>query len=106
MSFRKVLRRDSFFAPEVDIFRGFCAWRQSNADPENLVLNSVRLPLMSVNELLCVVRPAGYVDPDDLLDAIAEQNSTKHSTLPHRGQLCKFYIILYYLHFVVYLIRI
>lgn len=90
MSLKEVLQRDSFFAPEVDIFKGVCIWRQTNNDPDNLVLNSVRLPLMSVNELLCVVRPAGLVHPDHLLDAIAEQNNARHTTLPHRGILCKY----------------
>lgn len=83
------MQRDSFFAPEVEIFKSVCNWRRENNDPGNLVLNSVRLPLMSVPELLCVVRPAGLVDPNHLLDAIAEQNNSRHTTLPHRGQLCK-----------------
>lgn len=87
MSFYELLKRNSFFAPEVDIFKGVCAWRQVNTDPGNLVLSKVRLPLMSVNELLYDVRPAGLVEANEILDAIAEQTNSSHTTLPHRGQL-------------------
>ncbi|GLV39696.1 BTB (POZ) domain containing 9 [Carabus blaptoides fortunei] len=86
-TFREVLLRDSFFAPEVEIFKGVCKWCHVNTDSENLVLNCVRLPLMSVFELLSVVRPAGLVNPDSLLDAIAERTNSRSTLLPHRGQL-------------------
>lgn len=42
---------------------------------------------MSVADLLCVVRPAGLVKADALLDAIAERTNIRLSSLPHRGQL-------------------
>lgn len=83
----ELLQRDSFFAPEVEIFKGVCAWWKCNEDPNNLVINCVRLPLMSNSDLLTVVRPAGLVKPDTILDAIAEKTHTKHSNLRHRGQL-------------------
>ncbi|KAJ8942635.1 hypothetical protein NQ318_013348 [Aromia moschata] len=62
----ELLQRDSFFAPEVEIFRGVCSWCKSNEDKKGLVMSCVRLPLMSVAELLAVVRPAGLVKPDTL----------------------------------------
>lgn len=52
-------------------------------------MKCVRLPLMSVADLLSVVRPAGLVKPDALLDAIAERTNIRLSSLPHRGQLSK-----------------
>ncbi|VEN59514.1 unnamed protein product [Callosobruchus maculatus] len=83
----ELLQRDSFFAPEVDIFRGVCNWCKVNEDKDDLVMKCVRLPLMSVADILSVVRPARLVNPDTLLDAIAERTNIRLSKLPHRGQL-------------------
>lgn len=83
----ELLKRNSFFAPEVEIFRGVCAWCKANEDTNDAVMNCVRLPLMSISDLLTVVRPAGLVKPDTLLDAIAERTNARISNLPHRGQL-------------------
>lgn len=98
----ELLQRDSFFAPEVEIFKGVSAWCRANGDPDNLVMHHVRLPLMSVADLLSVVRPSGLVKPDTLLDAIAERTSSRLSNLPYRGQLskisiqCNYYLIIYF----------
>lgn len=86
----ELLQRDSFFAPEVEIFRGVCNWCAVNEDYNDLVMNCVRLPLMNVQDLLSVVRPAGLVKPDNLLDAIGERTNARLSGLPHRGKLGKF----------------
>lgn len=83
----ELLQRNSFFAPEVEIFRGVCNWCKVNEDKNDSVMKCVRLPLMSVADLLSVVRPAGLVKPDALLDAIAERTNIRLSSLPHRGQL-------------------
>lgn len=83
----ELLQRDSFFAPEVEIFRGVSNWCKVNEDIDDLVMKCVRLPLMSVADLLSVVRPAGLVKPDALLDAIADRTNIRLSSLPHRGQL-------------------
>lgn len=83
----ELLRRDSFFAPEVEIFKGVAAWCKINKDEDDLVINCIRLPLITVTDLLSVVRPAGLIKSDTLLDAIAERNNSRHSNLPHRGQL-------------------
>uniref|UniRef100_A0AAR5QFU2 BTB/POZ domain-containing protein 9 n=1 Tax=Dendroctonus ponderosae TaxID=77166 RepID=A0AAR5QFU2_DENPD len=82
----ELLERDSFFAPEVDIFRGVCNWCNVNTDYADKVMKCVRLPLMSVADLLSVVRPAGLVKPDALLDAIAER--TKVSAVSDSGWNC------------------
>ncbi|KAI4466852.1 Galactose-binding-like [Holotrichia oblita] len=84
----ELLQRDSFFAPEVEIFKGVIAWCKINKDDDDLVINCIRLPLITVTDLLSVVRPAGLIKSDTLLDAIAERNNSRHSSLPHRGQLC------------------
>ncbi|XP_045460142.1 BTB/POZ domain-containing protein 9 isoform X1 [Harmonia axyridis] len=82
-----LLKRDSFFAPEVEIFQGVLNWSKANEDIGDNVLKCVRLPLMTVTQLLSVVRPASIVKPDALLDAIAERTNVRLSSLPYRGQL-------------------
>ncbi|XP_030034586.1 BTB/POZ domain-containing protein 9 isoform X2 [Manduca sexta] len=91
-----LLERDSFFAPEVDIFKAVCNWFNANqlwvkseggqAQVEK-ILKCVRLTLMSLEELLTVVRPFAPVTPDMLLDAIQEKTQTKSTELRHRGLL-------------------
>lgn len=71
----------------MEIFRGVCSWCAVNEDFNDLVMNCVRLPLMNVQDLLSVVRPAGLVKPDNLLDAIGERTNARLSKLPHRGKL-------------------
>lgn len=88
----ELLQRDSFFAPEVEIFKGVCKWCSANNDVEDRVKKCVRLSLITVADLLAVVRPAGLVNPDSLLDAISELTNKRLSSLPHRGQLSKYYL--------------
>ncbi|XP_050073004.1 BTB/POZ domain-containing protein 9 [Anopheles maculipalpis] len=87
-SLSSLLMRDSLFAREVEIFQAVFDWCRSNADSvENVdvVVEKVRFALMSLEELLTVVRPSGILDPERLLDAIAEKVSSKQ--LPYRGAL-------------------
>uniref|UniRef100_A0A182YNJ8 BTB/POZ domain-containing protein 9 n=1 Tax=Anopheles stephensi TaxID=30069 RepID=A0A182YNJ8_ANOST len=87
-SLSSLLMRDSFFAREVEIFQAVYDWCRCNADNvENVdgVVEKVRFALMSLEELLTVVRPSGILDPERLLDAIAEKVSSKQ--LPYRGAL-------------------
>uniref|UniRef100_A0A2M4BHM5 BTB/POZ domain-containing protein 9 n=2 Tax=Anopheles marajoara TaxID=58244 RepID=A0A2M4BHM5_9DIPT len=83
-----LLQRDSFFAPEVQIFAAVYGWCRSNSDTVSnvdSVVAKVRFSLMSLEELLHVVRLSGILEPDRLLDAITEKISSKR--LPHRGAL-------------------
>lgn len=82
-----LLMRDSFFAPEVQIFQAVYDWCKCNADSGNIetIVSKVRFSLMSLEQLLHVVRPSGILDPDHLLDAIAEK--TASTQLPYRGAL-------------------
>lgn len=84
-----LLVRDSFFAPEVQIFVAVQKWSQNNRESADIesVVQHVRLPLMSLEQLLTVVRPSGILDPDRLLDAIEEKETAKF--LPYRGALCE-----------------
>lgn len=86
-----LLIRDSFFAPEVEIFVAVQKWATNNRDSADIesVVQHVRLPLMSLEQLLTVVRPSGILDPDRLLDAIEEKETAKY--LPYRGALCEYF---------------
>ncbi|CAN7988268.1 unnamed protein product [Ixodes hexagonus] len=85
---REMIGRDSFFAPEVDIFRAVCAWVGHNpaADPKP-ILEMVRLSLLTVPELLNVVRPSDLVGPDSILDAIQLCTEMRDAERPYRGCL-------------------
>ncbi|EDW56093.1 GM22934 [Drosophila sechellia] len=82
----EVLRRDCFFAPELQIFFAVWNWSRfnSNVDYKSLI-SYVRLSLISLKDLLQVVRPSGILDPDQILDAINERCTSK--ALPYRAAL-------------------
>ncbi|KAK7862456.1 hypothetical protein R5R35_001170 [Gryllus longicercus] len=83
---RDLISRDSFYAPEADIFHAVADWAQANPDEDaEPVLSAVRLPLMSLTELLTVVRPTGLVSPDAILDAIQTRNQARDTDLQYRG---------------------
>ncbi|XP_002732994.1 BTB/POZ domain-containing protein 9-like [Saccoglossus kowalevskii] len=85
---REVISRDSFCAVEIDIFRAVLSWSEMNSDidPTHIV-SAVRLQLMSLPELLNIVRPTNLVSPDSILDAIKLTSESKASDLPFRGFL-------------------
>lgn len=87
---RQIISRDSFCAPEVDIFRAIHKWVTANSIEEEeaaRILNQVRLPLMSTQDLLKVVRPTSLVQPDVLLDAIQSRTESRDMELKYRGYL-------------------
>ncbi|XP_034107142.1 BTB/POZ domain-containing protein 9 [Drosophila albomicans] len=89
-SLEEVLRRDCFFASEVQIFLSVWKWSRYNPDIDiETVVSLVRLPLISLEDLLQVVRPSGILKPEILdakiLDAIDECSTSK--TLPYRAAL-------------------
>ncbi|KAG9336813.1 hypothetical protein JZ751_003161 [Albula glossodonta] len=85
-----VVRRDSFAASEKDIFQALCRWCRHNGESAaQEVMLAVRLPLMSLNEMLNVVRPSNLLSPDDLLDAIKTRSESRDMDLNYRGMLSK-----------------
>lgn len=84
-----VVRRDSFAASEKEIFQALSRWcRQHGEGADTLeVMSAVRLPLMTLTEMLNVVRPSGLVSPDDLLDAIKLRSESRNMDLNYRGML-------------------
>lgn len=90
-SIKELISRDSFCAPENTIFNAVVKWTEHNQgqDPSP-ILECVRLPLMSMNDLLNVVRPTSLVSPDSILDAIKLQTESRDMELNYRGSLSKF----------------
>jgi BTB/POZ domain-containing protein 9 len=89
---RAIISRDSFCAPEVDIFKAVHNWVQINeATTEEFaqILGEVRLSLMPTQDLLKVVRPTNLVQPDVLLDAIQSRTECRDMELKYRGYLSK-----------------
>ncbi|XP_051773855.1 BTB/POZ domain-containing protein 9 [Ctenopharyngodon idella] len=84
-----VVRRDSFAASEREIFQALCRWCHHNGDGPEVkeVMSAVRLPLMTLSEMLNVVRPSGLLSPDDLLDAIQTRSESRDMDLNYRGML-------------------
>ncbi|XP_026101371.1 BTB/POZ domain-containing protein 9-like, partial [Carassius auratus] len=72
---------------EKEIFQALCRWCHHNGDgPEaKEVMSAVRLPLMTLSEMLNVVRPSGLLSPDDLLDAIQTRSESRDMDLNYRG---------------------
>ena len=90
---RALISRDSFCAPEVDIFRAVNEWVVNNAaadeDTKKSILACVRLSLLSTQDLLKVVRPTGLVPPDIMLDAIQSKEESRDMDLKYRGYMRK-----------------
>ncbi|CAG5124300.1 unnamed protein product [Candidula unifasciata] len=85
-SMRDLIARDSFCAPEIEIFRAVSNWAEHNKgqDPTP-ILEVVRLQLMGMHELLHVVRDTGLVSSDAILDAIRIQTESRDMDLKYRG---------------------
>ncbi|XP_002132313.3 BTB/POZ domain-containing protein 9-like [Drosophila pseudoobscura] len=67
----EVLQRDNFLAYEGNIFEAVCKWSRHNPCVDiKSVISLVRLPLISVRDLMRVVRPSGIFDPETILEAI------------------------------------
>ncbi|CAG2161843.1 unnamed protein product [Oppiella nova] len=87
---KEMISRDSFCAQEIDIFRAVSEWTQRNttsADVLKDIVSCIRLSLISVNDLLSIVRNSCLVDPNDILDAIQAKNESRDTDLQYRGCL-------------------
>ncbi|XP_065343465.1 BTB/POZ domain-containing protein 9 [Cloeon dipterum] len=85
-SLETLVSRDSFCAPEVQIFEAIGRWVQNN-DEEIIerALALIRLPLIELPDLLNKVRPTGLINPDAILDAIQNRTAMKNTDLKYRG---------------------
>lgn len=84
-----MVRRDSFAATEKEIFLALSRWCRQHVDSDDTheVMAAVRLPLMTLTEMLNVVRPSGLLSPDNLLDAIKIRSESRNMDLNYRGML-------------------
>lgn len=85
---KEIISRDSFYAPEIEIFKALQAWIKANSDVDAKdVLSYVRLSLMTIPDLLNVVRPTGLVSSEAILDAISMRTQTRDVEQNYRGTL-------------------
>ena len=93
---RELTSRDSFCAPEIDIFRAIQQWAERNHDHQLTAspMSTVRLPLIKLDDLLNVVRLSSLVSADAILDAIKLKNECKDMELNYRGFLSAYYFCL------------
>ena len=85
-----LLSRDSFFAPEIEIFKAIVQWMEKNnvgVDEARDLLKVVRLQLVSNGDLFNIIRPSGLYQPDQILDALHCQSEKKPQELQQRGLL-------------------
>lgn len=85
---KEVISRNSFYATEIDIFRAVQRWVQANKDVTlKEIVDSIRLPLMSRQELLYTVRPSNLLCADSILDAFKTKEECRSADLNYRGVL-------------------
>ena len=93
-----IISRDSFCAPEVKIFKAVAKWIKINIDDERdykHILNIIRLPLISLQDLFHGVRESDLYPSDVILDAIQMKTEYKVNDMPfqgHLGRWCVFFM--------------
>ena len=92
-----IIKRDSFCAPEVQIFRAVAEWVEANQGLNKNdiaeVLGEVRLPLISLHDLFHTVRPSKLFEADAILDAIKLKTESRVNEMKFRGHLGKVLLI-------------
>jgi BTB/POZ domain-containing protein 9 len=84
----QLLERDTFSAPEIEIFKSVSKWCKVKDDVDGLVMRSVRLSWLTVEDILSIVWPSKLVENEDLLGAIAEIVGVKAKTSVCRVKKC------------------
>ena len=86
----ELCNRDSFFAPEIDIYRGIVRWVGHNEigrEVSRKLLRVVRLQLIPMEHLLGEIRASKLFDPNNILDAITKFTTKRSIELKQRGLL-------------------
>lgn len=90
----EIIKRDSFCAPENQIFRAVKEWVESAEEMSEGgfkdILDKVRLPLISLHDLFNIVRPSELFSADSILDAIRIKTESRVNEMNFRGHLGKF----------------
>ncbi|XP_068911771.1 BTB/POZ domain-containing protein 9-like isoform X2 [Tenebrio molitor] len=76
----KLLERDTFSVPEIEIFKSVSKWCKVNDDVDGLVIRSVRLSWLTVEDIVSTVWSSKLVEDKKLLGAIAEIVEVKAKT--------------------------
>lgn len=86
---QELISRDSFCAPEIDIFKAVQTWVEHNGDVElaKSAIAAIRFQLISLDDLLNVVRASSLVSADTILDAIKVKTESRDMELNYRGFL-------------------
>ena len=103
VAFASIISRDSFYCSEIDIFNAVKSWhklyyREDDRQwkPIEAIISKVRLSLMSIDDLLNIVRHANLFDLNVILDAIeiihTEQTTPSKTKRDYRGRLSKMII--------------
>ena len=85
--------RDSFFSPEIYIYRGIVRWVAHNevgTDVSRKLLRVIRLQLIPMEHLLGEIRSSKLFDPDHILDAITMFTTKRSIELKQRGLLSEY----------------
>lgn len=88
----ELIARDSFFAPESEVYRGVKCWMEHNGvakEEAGELLAGIRLQLIPQGYLLKEIRQCDLFDPDRILDALTLISLKSSSELGHRGLLSK-----------------
>ena len=85
----ELIARDSFFAEEVEIFRGVKRWMEHNIrrDDAKELLRGIRLQLIPQTFLLHEIRKCELFDSDKILDALSIIDRQSNEELRYRGLL-------------------
>ena len=95
---KELCGRDSFYAPEIEIYRGIVRWithNESSAEGSRELLKVVRLQLMAMEDLLAEIRSSKLFNPDNILDAITLSTTKRPIDLHPRGMLSELFYMLY-----------
>ncbi len=88
-SLASIISRDSFCAPEIEIFNVVKEWHEQSdsKDAKPQLIENIRLPLMKLDELLNDVRASNLINSDVILDAIKLKHESNDMSLKYRGIL-------------------
>ncbi|KAG4074440.1 hypothetical protein HA402_015136 [Bradysia odoriphaga] len=78
-SLSSVLKRDTFCAPEMDIFKAVLEWRKhEHSDSEfQAIIPLVRFKLIDLEELLTIVKESSTLDSERLLEIVREKTTNQ-----------------------------
>jgi hypothetical protein len=83
----QLLERDTLLVPEIEIFKSVSKCKL-NDDDDNLVIGSVRLSWLTVEDIVSTVWPSKLVEDEKLLGAIVEIVEVKAKTSVCRAKKC------------------